>query len=70
MKEIPQIQNYIPDWIYLVLLIGISLVDIFANSLSVVPVLGTFASVVSESALEGMQILLVILFGGKKFEVF
>lgn len=66
MAEIPQLAEYIPDWLFLVLLVGISLVDIFANSLSVVPVLGTFASVVSESALEGMQILLVILFGGRQ----
>lgn len=65
MVAVKSIKTMISDEMFIALIIGISLLDIFANSMSAVPVLGTLAAAVSESALEGIQIILVLLFGGK-----
>jgi len=63
MVELPSLNEYLPKPVLIGLIIVISVMDIYANVLSVVPVVGTFASAVSESALEGIQVLLVLVLG-------
>lgn len=65
--EIPTLEQYISDEVFLALIISISLIDIFANTLALYPVIGPIAESISESALEGIQILLVVIFGGRKY---
>lgn len=47
--------------ILLIFLIGLSLLDIFLNTLSLIPVLGNILETLSETVIESIQIVLVLI---------